>query len=45
MYGREGSTRRPCEGATGEEVDMKVGNGFAGVGTIIDDNAVTGVEV
>lgn len=37
--GGEGSARRPGEGAPGEEVKVQVGDGFTGVGTLVDDEA------
>lgn len=31
--------------AAGEEVDVEVGHGFAGVGTVVDDEAETAGEL
>lgn len=32
-------TRRPLHGTASEEVDMQVGDGFAAIGAIVDDEA------
>lgn len=39
------STRGPGELAAGEEVDVKVGDGFAGVGAVVDDEAEAAGEL
>ncbi len=40
-----GSTRRPGELAFREEVDVQVGDGFAGVGAVVDHEAVAAGEL
>lgn len=47
-WGADGSflsAWRPGEGATAEDVDVEVGDGFAAVGAVVDHDAVTGGEV
>ena len=39
------STGWPAEGTATEEVDVQVGDGFATVGAVVDDNAKAIVEV